>query len=72
MLDLTSMQDATENCRYTELVGEALRLELSFTYSLEHVTDSLFRENGCLRLQLTRLMSLEKKFRWILFHPSKQ
>ena len=59
VLDLTSMQDATENSHYTELVGEALRLELSFTYPLEHVTDSLFRENGSLLLQLTRLVLLE-------------
>ena len=36
--DLTSMQDATENCHYTELVGEPLRLELNFTNPLENVT----------------------------------
>ena len=35
---LTSMQDATENCHYPELVGEPLRLELNFTFPLEHVT----------------------------------
>ena len=37
--DLTSMQDATENCHYPELVGEPLRLELNFTFPLEHVTE---------------------------------
>ena len=37
--DLTSMQDATENCHYTELVGEPLRLELNCTFLLEHVTE---------------------------------
>ena len=37
--DLTSMQDATENCHYPELVGESLRLELNFTFPLEHVTE---------------------------------
>ena len=37
--DLTSMQDATENCHYPELVGEPLRLELYFTFPLEHVTE---------------------------------
>ena len=31
--DLTSMQDATENCHYPELVGELLRLEPNFTFS---------------------------------------
>ena len=30
VFDLTSMQDATENCHYPELVGEPLRLELNF------------------------------------------
>ena len=39
VFDLTSMQDATENCHYTELVGEPLRLELNFTFPLEHVTE---------------------------------
>ena len=33
------MQDATENCHYPELVGEPLMLELSFTFSLDHVTE---------------------------------
>ena len=31
--------DATENCHYPELVGEPLRLELYFTFPLEHVTE---------------------------------
>ena len=35
MFDLTSMQDATENCHYPDLVGEALRLKLNFTNPLE-------------------------------------
>ena len=39
VFDFTSMQDATENCLYTELVGEPLRLELNFTFPLEHVTN---------------------------------
>ena len=37
--DLTSTQDATENCHYPELVGEPLRWELSFTFLLQHVTE---------------------------------
>ena len=36
---LTSMQDATEHCRYPDLVGELLRLELNFNTTLEHVTE---------------------------------
>ena len=39
VFDLTSMQDATENCHYPELVGEPLRLELNFTQPLEIVTE---------------------------------
>ena len=37
VFDLTSMQDATENFHYAELVGEPLRLELNFTFPVEHV-----------------------------------
>ena len=36
---LTSIQDATENCHYPELVGEPLGLELNFTFPLEHLTE---------------------------------
>ena len=39
VFDLTSMQDATENCSYPELLGEPLRLELNFTNPLENVTE---------------------------------
>ena len=39
VFDSTSMQDATENFHYPELVGEPLRLELNFTFPLEHVTE---------------------------------
>ena len=39
VFDLTSMQDATEYCHYPEFVGEPLRLELIFTYTLQHVTE---------------------------------
>ena len=39
LFDLTSMQDATENFHYPELNGEPLRLELNFTFLLEHVTE---------------------------------
>ena len=39
VFDLTLMQDATENSHYRELVGELLRLELNFTFPLEHVTE---------------------------------
>ena len=37
--DLTSMQDATENCHYPELVRDPLRLELNFTNPPENATE---------------------------------
>ena len=39
VFDFTSMQDATEKCHFPELVGEPLRLELSFLHPLENVTE---------------------------------
>ena len=39
VFDLTSMQDATKNCHYPELVGEPPRLELNVTNLLENVTE---------------------------------
>ena len=57
------MQDAAENCPYSELVGEPLRLELNFIFPLDHVTE-LFalweRTSSGFRLQLTSSLSLEK------------
>ena len=38
------MQNATENCHYPELAGELLRLELNFTFLLEHVTELIVLE----------------------------
>ena len=39
VFDLTKMENATENCHYSELVGEPLGLELTFTHPLENVTE---------------------------------
>ena len=39
VFDLTSMQDATEHCLYSELVGEPLRLELYFSSRLVNGTE---------------------------------
>ena len=60
LFGLTSMQDATENCHYPELVGAPLRLELSLTFSIEYVTELILLEDKCLCLQLTCLVLLEK------------
>ena len=39
VFDLTSKQDATDQCHYPELIGEPLRLELYFSSPLEEVTE---------------------------------
>ena len=37
VFNLISMQDATGNFHYPQLVGEPLRLELNFAFPLDHV-----------------------------------
>ena len=37
--DVTSTQDAIENCQFPEIVAEPLRLDLNFTFPLEHVAE---------------------------------
>ena len=39
VFDLTSMEDATENCPYQQLGEDPLRLEPTFTSLLQHVTE---------------------------------
>ena len=39
VFDLISLQDAIETCQYSEQAGEPLRLELNFTFPLEHFTE---------------------------------
>ena len=39
VFDLISTKSASDNCYYPELVGEPLRLELNFTFPLEHFTE---------------------------------
>ena len=60
VFDLTSMQDATENCQYPELVGEPLRLALNFTQALENVTEFIVLGEQSRWLQLTSLVLLER------------
>ena len=60
VFDLTSTQDATENCHYPVLVGEPLRLQLNFTFLPEHVTEIIVLGEECHRLQLTSLVLLER------------
>ena len=72
VFDLTSMQDATENCHYPELVVETLRLDLNFTFLLEHITGIILLGYECLRLQLISLVWLDKYLKCIMFPSSKQ
>ena len=39
VFDLTPMKDDTENCLYSELVDEPLRMDLSFTFPLKQLTE---------------------------------
>ena len=38
VFDLISIQDATVNCHYPQLIGEPLRLELFFIFRLDYFT----------------------------------
>ena len=75
VFDLISMQNATENFQYPKLIGEPRRLELKFTFPLEHVTalnvlgkrlsSTLFLErllkmdNAALQQKLNRILLLK-------------
>ena len=70
--DLTSMQDATENCHYLELVGEPLRLELNFTFPLEHVTELIVLGERMSLVSVKKFAVVGKKhLKWIMFLCSK-
>ena len=60
VFDLTSMQDATENCHYPELVREPLRLELILPMHSKMLLNSLYWLNECHQLQLTSLVLLKR------------
>ena len=60
VFDLTSMQDATENCHYPELVGEPLRLELNFTNPLYKVTELIVLGEQMLSLTVYKLGVVRK------------
>ena len=62
VFDLTSMQDAPENCHYPEPVGEPLRLELSFTFPLEHVTERLVTRGRMPSVAVDKFVFVGKKY----------
>ena len=59
--DLTSMQDATENCYHPELVGEPLRLRLIFALPLEHVTEVFVLEERMSSIAVDKFRVIRKK-----------
>ena len=73
VFDLTSMQDATKNCHYPELVGEPLRLELIFTFPLEHVTELIILGERMSSVAVDKFGVVGKKhLKWIMFLSSKE
>ena len=44
MFDLTSTEDASENCRYAELAGEPQLMELNFIFPPERVIELFLME----------------------------
>ena len=72
MFDLTLMQDATEKRLSPELVGEPLRLELNFTYPLEHVTELIVLGERMSSVAVDTFGFVGKKhLKWIIFLSSK-
>ena len=60
VFDLTSMKDASDNSHNPKLIGEPPKLELNFTFPLEHVTELIvLGQQKRLRLQLTSLVLFE-------------
>ena len=60
MFDLTSIQDSTELCHHPDLVGEPVRLELSFTFLLEHVTELIVLEERMSAVAVYKFIVIEK------------
>ena len=72
VFDLTSRQDATENCHYLELVGESLRLELCVTFTLEHDTELIVLGERMFLVAVDNLVLLKTHLKWIMFLSSKE
>ena len=68
----SSLQDATENCVYLELVGEPLRLELNSTPPLEHVTEFIVLRERMSSIAVYKVGIFgEEYLKWIMFLSSK-
>ena len=62
VFDLTSIQDSTETSHYPELVGEPQRLELNFTFPLEHVTEIIVLGEWMSSMAVIKFGVPEKKY----------
>ena len=72
VFDLTSRQDATEKCHYSELVGEPLRLVLNFTLPLEHTTELIVLGERMSSVAVDQIWCCWKKYqKWKMFFSSK-
>ena len=72
VLDLSSMQDATETFHYRELLKEPLRLELNFTFPLEHVTELIVLGERMSSVAVDKFgVGVKKHLKWIMFLSSK-
>ena len=60
VFDLTSIQDATENCHYPEFVGEPVRLELNFNNPLENVSELIVLGERMTSIAVDKLGVVEK------------
>ena len=72
MFDLTSMQDATENGHYPELVEEPLRLDLNFIFPLEHVTELILVGERMSSVAFDKFGVVENIQEWIKILSSKE
>ena len=72
VFDLTSMQDAAENCHCPELVGEPLRLELNFNNPLENVTEIIVSGELMSSVAVDKFGVVGKNVqKWIILHYNK-
>ena len=55
LFDLTSLQDATENCVHPEQVGELPGLVLNFSYPLKNVAELILFEAGMSRIAVDKI-----------------
>ena len=72
VFDLTSLQDATENCHHPDLVGEPTRLVHNFNFPLEHVTEIIVIEKRKSSVPVDKFGVNGRKRKWIMFLSSKQ